>query len=93
MAVRTPAVLGVLYACVLCFCTCTFSTQLSMLHMERHSRNITIIIISCFGVSGRTGLPGVSLLSLVEKANLIYSTYLNVAACKIVNADLSMTIS
>ena len=45
MIVWTPAALGVLYACVLCFCICTCSAQLSMFHMERHSRNMLIIII------------------------------------------------
>ena len=35
----TPAVLSVLYACVLYFGICTCSEQLSMFHMERCSRN------------------------------------------------------
>ena len=35
----------VLHACVLYFCNCTCSVQLSMFHMERHSRNTIIIII------------------------------------------------
>ena len=54
MIVWTPAVLGVLYACVLYFSICTCSAQLSMFHMERRSRNtLTIIVIvvcccSCF---------------------------------------------
>ena len=50
----TSAVLGVLYACVLCvfvvvvvvvvvFGTC--SAQLSMFHMERRSRNMLIIVV------------------------------------------------
>ena len=34
-----------LYACVLHFCICICSAQLSMFHMERHSRNTLIIII------------------------------------------------
>ena len=34
-----------MYACVLYFCICTCSAQLSMFHMERRSRN-TLIIIS-----------------------------------------------
>ena len=42
----TPAVLSVLHACVLYFCICTCSAQLSMFHMERHSRNMLIINIS-----------------------------------------------
>ena len=42
MIVWTSAVLGVLYACVLCFCICTCSTQ-NMFHMERRSRNTLII--------------------------------------------------
>ena len=41
----TPTVLSVLYACVLYFCICTCSVQLSMFHMERRSRNTLIIII------------------------------------------------
>ena len=45
MIVWTHAVLGVLYACVLYFCICTCSAQLSMFHMERCSRNTVIIII------------------------------------------------
>ena len=49
MIVWTPAVLSLLYACILYFCICTCSAQLSMFHMERRSRNtlitITIIII------------------------------------------------
>ena len=45
----THTVLGVLYACVLYFCICTCSAQLSMFHMERHSRN-TLIIISLLEV-------------------------------------------
>ena len=48
MIIWTPAVLSVLYACVLYFCLCTCSAQLSTFHMERRSRNmlITIIIIT-----------------------------------------------
>ena len=54
MIVRTHAALGVLHACVLYFCICTFSAQLSMFHMERRSRNtliviIIIIIATCLG--------------------------------------------
>ena len=46
MIVWTPVVLGVLYACVLYFCICTCSAQLSFFHMGRRSRNtLTIIII------------------------------------------------
>ena len=45
MIIWTPAVLSVLYACVLYFCICTCSAQLSMVHMERRSRNTLIIII------------------------------------------------
>ena len=48
----TPAVLSVLYACVLYFCICTCSAQLSMFHMERRSRNTLIIIIICFLLPG-----------------------------------------
>ena len=45
MIVWTPAVLSVLYACVLYFCICPCSAQLSKFHMERRSRNTLIIII------------------------------------------------
>ena len=45
MIVWTPAVLIVLYACVLYFCIGTSSAQLSMFYMERHSRNTLIITI------------------------------------------------
>ena len=39
------AVLSVLHACVLYFCICHCSAQLSMFHMERRLRNTLIIII------------------------------------------------
>ena len=45
MNIWTPAVLSILYACVLCFCICTCSAQLSIFYMERCSRNRLIIII------------------------------------------------
>ena len=45
MIIWTSAVLSVLYACVLYLCICTCSVQLSMLDMERRSRNTLIIII------------------------------------------------
>ena len=45
MIIWTPTVLSVLYACVLYFCVCTCSAQLSMFHMERRCRNTLIIII------------------------------------------------
>ena len=45
MIIWTPAALSVLYACVLYFCLCTCSVQLSVFHMERRSRNTLIIII------------------------------------------------
>ena len=48
MIIWTPTVLSVLYLCILYFCICTCSAQLSMFHMERRYRNtliITIIII------------------------------------------------
>ena len=48
MIAWTPAVLSVLYACVLYFCICTCSAQLSTFHMERRSRNTLIIIIKLF---------------------------------------------
>ena len=37
--------LSVLYACILHFCICTCSAQLSMFHVERRSRNTLIIFI------------------------------------------------
>ena len=45
MIIWTPTVLSVIYACVLYFCICTCSAQLSMFHMEKRSRNTLIIII------------------------------------------------
>ena len=45
MIIKTPAVLSVLYICVLYFCVCTCSAQLRMFHMDRRSRNTLIIII------------------------------------------------
>ena len=39
-----------IYACVLYFCICTCSAQLSMFHMERHSRNRLIVIIIIINV-------------------------------------------
>ena len=45
MIIWTPAVFGVLHACILYFCICTCSAQLSMFHMERRSRNMLIIIV------------------------------------------------
>ena len=45
MTIWTPAVLSVLYACVLYFCIYTCSAQLSMFHKGRRSRNTLIIII------------------------------------------------
>ena len=41
----TPAVLDVLYACVLYFCNCICSAQFIVFHVERCSRNMLIIII------------------------------------------------
>ena len=45
MITWTPAVLIIFFACVLYFCICTCSAQLSMFHMERLSRHTLIIII------------------------------------------------
>ena len=45
MIVGTHAVLGVSFAYVLYFSICTCSAQLSMFHMERHSRNTLIMIL------------------------------------------------
>ena len=55
MIVWTHAVLGVLYACVVNFCICTCSAQLSMFHMERRSRN-TLIKERTAGAEGREGV-------------------------------------
>ena len=43
MIVWTAAVLGVSYTCVLYVCICTCLVQVSMLYMERRSRNTLII--------------------------------------------------
>ena len=43
--VWTLAVLGASYACILYFCIYSCSTQLSLFHLERCSRNTIIIII------------------------------------------------
>ena len=45
MIVWTHAVLDVLCACVLYFCICTCSEQLSMFHMERRSRNTLLLLL------------------------------------------------
>ena len=45
MIIWTLAVLSVLYACVLYFCICTCSEQLSMFYMERRSRNTLIMMM------------------------------------------------
>ena len=45
MIVWAPALSSALYGCVLYFCICTWSAQLSMFHMERRSRNTLIVII------------------------------------------------
>ena len=45
MIVWTPAVLSALHTCVLYFCICPCSAQLSMFHVERRSRKMLIIII------------------------------------------------
>ena len=47
MVVWTP-VLGVLHACVLYFCTCTCSAQLSMFYMEKRSRIRSLLLLSVF---------------------------------------------
>ena len=48
LIIWTPAVLSVLYACVLYFSICTCSAQLRMFHMERRSRNTLIVILSLY---------------------------------------------
>ena len=67
MIIWTPTVLSVLYACVLYFCICTCSAQLSMFHTERHCRNMLIYyyyyhcvmycFTSCFAGNWRGSLP------------------------------------
>ena len=47
MIILTPTVLSVLFACVLYFCTCTCSAELSTIRMERCSRNTLMFIITC----------------------------------------------
>ena len=46
MIIWTLAVFSVLYTCVLYFCICTGSAQLSMFHMERSYKNTLIIIFN-----------------------------------------------
>ena len=67
MITWTPTVLSVLYARVLYFCICTCSAQLSMFHMERHSRNtlIIIIIIECGQIGSLPDFPG-SVIPMTE---------------------------
>ena len=50
MIIWTP-VLSVLCACVLYYCICTCSAQLSMFHMERLCRNALIIISSSITIT------------------------------------------
>ena len=69
MIVWTPAVLSVLYACVLYCCICTYSAQLGMFHMERRARNtlILLIIISVMTPPRKVWLePKISSLSSIE---------------------------
>ena len=47
-----------LYACVLHFCICICSAQLSMFHMERRSRNRLIITLVSLGDTRREELGG-----------------------------------
>ena len=60
MIVWTHAVLSDIYACVLYFSSCTCSAQLSMFHIERHSKNTLFIIITITIIKERknsTDLP------------------------------------
>ena len=52
MIVWTHVVLGVFNACVLYFCICTCSAQLSMFHMKRCSKNALFIVIKVPGNRG-----------------------------------------
>ena len=64
--VWTHVVLGVLYyACVLYFCICTCSAQLSMFHMERCSRNTLIVTIIIMYTWSKTRLTTVVCVSEV----------------------------
>ena len=77
MIVWTPAVLSVLYACVLYFCICTCSAQLSMFHRERRSRNTLIIILSVRTRPREVGLePQTSSLSSIE-CMLVFSYHVD----------------
>ena len=69
MIVWTPAVLSVLYACVLYFCIYTCSAQLSMFHIEGRSRNTLIMIIIVINCLSRS-VPKIHLHSAGMLANL-----------------------
>ena len=51
MIVWTLTVLGVLYACVLYFCICTCSSQLSMFHMESALEIPSLLFVLLWGLS------------------------------------------
>ena len=74
MIVWTHAVLGVLYACVLHFSICTCSEQLSMFHMERHSRNTLNIIIIITKQMNHTLIPSVHLYTVYLKQGQVSLT-------------------
>ena len=81
MIVWTPAVF-VLYACVLYFCICTCTVQLSMFHMERRSRNTLIIIIIIISSSAGCRLvPGFSVVDGLRPAGPKESSEAGVDEC------------
>ena len=82
MIIWTPAVLSVLYTCVLYFCICTCSAQLSMFHMERRSRNTLIIniIILFFPLPGRT-VESIDLKTGKRELKQRIKTYLPISIC------------
>ena len=89
-------VLSVLYACVLYFCICTCSVQLSMFHMERRSRNtliiIIIIIINYLTLVSSLASGSCVKSEMITKEHEFFSKYLLVTLCLIATRDKSKTI-
>ena len=69
MIVWIPAVLDVLYACVLYFCICSCSAQLSMFHMERRSRNKPIVIIINTKIGEMVGTKNIAIIFNIRGSN------------------------
>ena len=63
-----------IYACALYFCICTWLAQLSMFHMERHSRNMPIIIIISICISSSSS----SSSSIHTDINTYVLTYMHI---------------